>query len=70
MLGIIIGVAAVLVMTSIGEGTKYSVTQEFSSLETNLYIFKRRRPRSVIETRDRLRGRKITFRDVDALKKL
>lgn len=68
MLGIIIGVAAVIVMTSIGEGTKYSVTQEFSSLGTNLIYVRGGDPRSVIGNETDSEARKLTFRDVNALK--
>jgi macrolide transport system ATP-binding/permease protein len=68
MLGIIIGVSAVIVMTSIGEGTKYSVTQEFSSLGTNLIYLRGGDARSVIGNETDSEARKITFRDVDALK--
>jgi len=38
MLGIIIGVAAVIAMLSIGQGAEYSVEQQISSLGTNVLI--------------------------------
>ena len=36
MLGIIIGVAAVIIMMSIGQGSKESIRQELSTMGTNL----------------------------------
>jgi len=38
MLGIIIGVAAVIAMLAIGQGAEYSVEQQISSLGTNVLI--------------------------------
>jgi putative ABC transport system permease protein len=38
MLGIIIGVAAVIAMLAIGQGAQYSVEQQISSLGTNVLI--------------------------------
>lgn len=35
-LGIIIGVAAVVTLVSLGEGTKYSIEKQFTSLGSNL----------------------------------
>ncbi|MBQ0049958.1 MAG: ABC transporter permease [Bacteroidales bacterium] len=40
MLGIIIGVAAVIIMMSIGQGSKMSIRQELSKMGTNLIIIR------------------------------
>ncbi|HEX7126486.1 MAG TPA: ABC transporter permease [Thermodesulfobacteriota bacterium] len=45
MLGIVIGVAAVIAMTSIGEGAQRRVTNQITSLGTNLILVFPRRPR-------------------------
>jgi len=68
MLGIIIGVCAVIVMTSIGEGTKSHITNEISSLGSNL-IFVRQGPReNVVQGTVDSSYRKLTEKDVQFIK--
>ena len=68
MLGIIIGVASVIAMLAIGQGSKKSIQDEMSSMGTNM-IFVRPgddRPGAVRMSRDEMQSMKLT--DVEAIR--
>jgi putative ABC transport system permease protein len=67
-LGIIIGVAAVVTLMSLGEGTKYSIEKQFTSLGSNLLTVFPRFGRGVGLVRGAPRS-SITNDDYEALKK-
>jgi ABC-type antimicrobial peptide transport system permease subunit len=67
MLGIIIGVAAVIVMTSIGEGTKYNVMQQIYSLGTNVIFISPGTRDNVIRGAVESKQRTLTLKDSVAL---
>jgi len=69
MLGIIIGVAAVIVLTSIGEGTKYNVMQQIYSLGTNVIFVRPGTRENVIRGSIESESRRLTLDDAEALKK-
>ncbi|MEQ8186496.1 MAG: ABC transporter permease [Candidatus Eremiobacterota bacterium] len=69
MLGIIIGVAAVIVMTSIGEGTKYNVMQQIYSLGTNVIFVRPGTRDNVIRGSIESESRRLTLKDAEALEK-
>jgi len=66
-LGIIIGVAAVVTLVSLGEGTKYSIEKQFTSLGSNLLTVFPRFGRGVGLVRGAPRS-SITNDDYEALK--
>jgi len=67
MLGIIIGVAAVIVMTSIGEGTKYNVMQQIYSLGTNVIFVQPGARDNVIRGSVESEMRMLTLDDLETL---
>ena len=66
MLGIIIGVAAVIVMTSIGEGTRQSVLDQIYSMGSNLIYMSPGESDSVIESIGS-EAKMLTMKDVNAI---
>src|ERR1017187_2649857 len=69
MLGIIIGVAAVIAMVAIGQGSKKSIQDQLSSMGSNMITI---RPNSNVAAGARLdfsSVQTLTINDVDALKK-
>lgn len=73
MLGIIIGVSAVILLVSIGQGLQNYITQEFESLGSNLVVVL---PGKVggggggLSAAPNLAGSKLTLQDVDRLGRL
>ncbi|HOX55150.1 MAG: ABC transporter permease [Candidatus Omnitrophica bacterium] len=70
ILGILIGVAAVIAMLAIGQGAKESIEKQLASLGSNLLIVRPGSTRShgvALETGSVTR---FTFQDIDAIKKL
>ncbi|HWP34693.1 MAG TPA: ABC transporter permease [Thermodesulfobacteriota bacterium] len=67
MLGIVIGVAAVIAMASIGEGAQQRVARQITSLGTNLVLVSPRRPRpdELVGLRGRSEG--LVIEDADAI---
>lgn len=69
MLGVIIGVASVILLVSIGEGSKDYISEQFAGLGTNLLIL----TPGKVETRGMLppvsTTKKLTYADAEALKK-
>jgi len=61
MLGIIIGVAVVIVMVSIGEGARLQVSQQIENLGTNMLI---------VNVTSTLQSRLFTYKDIEALRTL
>jgi len=68
MLGIIIGVAAVIVMTSIGEGTRYNVLEQIYSMGSNLVFVTPGSGENVIGSSIGSEARLLTMADVDTIK--
>ena len=68
MLGIIIGVCAVIVMMSIGEGTKAHITSEISSLGSNLIFIQEGSRENVLKGQVDSSYRKLTMKDVEFIK--
>lgn len=68
MLGIIIGVSAVIVMTSIGEGTKSYITTQISSLGSNLIFVTEGSRENVVQGTIDSSYRKLTLTDVEFIK--
>jgi putative ABC transport system permease protein len=67
-LGILIGIAAVVVVVSLGEGAREQVTSQLSSLGSNLiYVFPRSVPKSGVRIASVPSG--LTMRDLDALRR-
>lgn len=69
MLGIIIGVASVIAMVAIGQGSKQSIQDQLSSMRSNMITI---RPNSNVSAGARLdisSVQTLTLADVDALKK-
>ncbi|MEK7850332.1 MAG: ABC transporter permease, partial [Deltaproteobacteria bacterium] len=69
MLGVVIGVASVILLVSIGEGAKNYISDQFAGLGTNLLIIQPGK----VETRGMLppvsTTKKLTYSDAEALKK-
>jgi putative ABC transport system permease protein len=71
MLGIVIGIASVILLTSLGEGTRRSMVSEFSQFGTNLIAIHRGKttttgiPGSIAGT-----VRKLTIGDAEALRRV
>lgn len=68
MLGIIIGVAAVIVMTSIGEGTRDNVMQQIYAMGSNLIFIRQGDRDSVISGQVEAEFRRLTEEDLELLK--
>lgn len=68
MLGIIIGVAAVIVMTSIGEGTRQGVMNQIYSMGSNIIYVSPGKGDSVIQNTISSETRLLTMKDVDMIK--
>jgi len=68
MLGIIIGVCAVIVMTSIGEGTKTHITNEISSMGSNLIFIQSGSRENVLRGTIESSFRMLTMNDVEFIK--
>ena len=69
MLGIIIGVAAVIAMVAIGQGSKQSIHDQLSSMGSNMIIVL---PSSNINGGVKIAGtsfQSLTVKDIDALQK-
>jgi len=64
MLGVIIGVAAVIALMSIGEGAQVSITQQISSMGTNMLVVV---PMTRGRVGERSAGGYITMEDYEAL---
>ena len=71
MLGIVIGIASVILLTSLGEGTRESIFSEFSQFGTNTMVIHRGKTKTtgVMGT---LGGtiRKLTLEDSEALRRV
>lgn len=67
-LGIIIGVAAVIIMVAVGEGTQYQIEQNISSLGTNMIIVTPSSNRSSNVSQGVGTFNKLSFADSDKLK--
>ena len=69
MLGIAIGVAAVILLTSIGEGTRVYVLSQFTQFGTNIMAGQPRQVEDVSASRacSAARTRKLTIDDAEAL---
>lgn len=68
MLGIIIGVASVITMLAIGQGSKDSIQQQISAMGSNmLFIMPQNRQNSGVQM-DRSSLQSLTLHDVEALK--
>ena len=68
MLGIIIGVAAVISMTAIGEGSKQSIQSQITGMGSNMITI---RPASNVQggvSMDNSRIQSLTEADIDALR--
>jgi putative ABC transport system permease protein len=65
ILGIVIGVAAVIIMVTIGRGATAQVTEQISSLGTNLLMV---RTGQHLGMGQRVEGKPFTQRDVDAIR--
>jgi len=65
ILGIVIGVAAVIIMVTIGRGATAQVTEQISSLGTNLLMV---RTGQHLGMGQRIEGKPFTQRDVDAIR--
>ncbi len=70
ILGILIGVAAVIAMLAIGQGAKESIEKQLSSLGSNLLIVRPGATRSAGVYLQSGITTRFTFQDVDAIKKL
>ena len=71
MLGMVIGVAAVIILVSLGEGTKVYITRQFTDLGTNLIIIQpgRTETKSPLGPPPGGATRKLTLDDTRALRK-
>src|SRR2546421_4077104 len=67
MLGILIGVAAVIVLMSIGQGTQASVTARISSLGSNLVFVRPGAPRQNGVQQAQGSSQNLTLQDAQAL---
>ncbi len=71
MLGIVIGIASVILLTSLGEGTRLAILSEFTQFGTNLMAVRRGRiqttgvPGALVAT-----VRKLTIEDGEALRRV
>ncbi|MEC9463336.1 MAG: ABC transporter permease, partial [Pseudomonadota bacterium] len=65
VLGVVIGVAAVIAMVTIGNGTTAQVTSEISKLGTNLLFV---RPGQFGPGRAATDAKKFTIRDIEAIR--
>src|SRR3954464_12871930 len=72
MLGMIIGVGAVVLLVSIGNGAKNYITSEFEGLGTNLIVIQPGKTDAKSSAGPPVGStkRKLTLGDVDALEKL
>jgi macrolide transport system ATP-binding/permease protein len=70
ILGILIGVAAVIAMLAIGQGAKESIEKQLASLGSNLLIVRPGSPRSMGVALQAGIMTRFTFQDVAAIKKL
>jgi len=70
ILGILIGVAAVIAMLAIGQGAKESIEKQLASLGSNLLIVRPGSPRSMGVALQAGTMTRFTFQDVAAIKKL
>jgi putative ABC transport system permease protein len=68
MLGIIIGVASVIVMTAIGKGTEANVMEQIYALGTNVIFVSPGKGDDVIKTAIGSEARLLTTKDVDIIK--
>lgn len=70
ILGILIGVAAVIAMLAIGEGAKVSIQQRLASLGSNLLVLRPGSPRTGGVALEAGTVTRFTFQDIYALRKL
>jgi len=70
ILGILIGVAAVVAMLAIGQGAKESIEKQLASLGSNLLIVRPGSPRSMGVSLQAGTMTRFTFQDVAAIEKL
>ncbi|OHX36375.1 multidrug ABC transporter substrate-binding protein [Methylomonas sp. LWB] len=69
MLGMVIGVGAVVLMMAVGEGSQYAVRQSISAMGSNLFIVSASLSTSAAGVR-KTGGTKITVADAEAMKEL
>lgn len=70
ILGILIGVAAVIAMLAVGQGAKESIEKQLTSLGSNLLIIMPGAPRSMGVALQSGTSTRFTFQDVTAIEKL
>ena len=71
MLGIVIGIASVILLTSLGEGTRLAILSEFTQFGTNLVAVRRGRTQTTgIAGAIGATVRKLTVSDAEALKRV
>ncbi|MDD5584012.1 MAG: ABC transporter permease, partial [Candidatus Omnitrophica bacterium] len=70
ILGILIGVAAVIAMLAIGQGAKESIEKQLASLGSNLLIIRAGAPRSMGVALESGTTTRFTLEDVEEIKKL
>jgi len=70
ILGILIGVAAVIAMLALGEGAKVSIEKQLASLGSNLLVIRPGSSRFHGVALESGAVTRLTFQDVDAIKKL
>ena len=68
LIGIIIGVASLIVMTSIGEGTRYEIMQRIYSMGSNLIFLRAGDGGGVLKSRIGSQKRFITMKDMEFVK--
>jgi len=69
MLGIIIGVSAVIIMVAVGQGTQVAIEEQISSLGTNLIMVRSGAERSGGVSRGSGSQKSLTLNDVEKLQK-
>jgi macrolide transport system ATP-binding/permease protein len=70
ILGVLIGVAAVIAMLAIGQGAKESIEKQLASLGSNLLIVRAGAPRSMGVSLQAGTATRFTFKDVAAIRQL
>ncbi len=70
ILGILIGVAAVIAMLAVGQGAKESIEKQLASLGSNLIMIRAGAPRSMGVALQSGAATRFTFQDVAAISKL
>ncbi|MFA5096611.1 MAG: ABC transporter permease [Candidatus Omnitrophota bacterium] len=70
ILGILIGVAAVIAMLAIGQGAKESIEKQLASLGSNLLVIRAGAPRSMGVSMESGTTTRFTFQDVEVIEKL